>query len=129
MENYQVLRTDDSQKRAQFYAQADAQALLGSRQFVAGFLQHPETSLYQVWLSTTGFDLIYVSTHRLIADAESDVQAIKSVLSTQAFYDETALATLFQKLEAESDEKPRPLPDDLVKKISQTIRKSLAHML
>ena len=125
MENRRILRTQNPQARTRFYAQADNQALLGPRHFVAGFIQHPATKLYQVWLSTNGLDLTYLSAHRVQAVAENDVQAVKAVLSSQDIYDEAKLADLFKRLEEASDEKPQPLPDDLVMRIIQAIRKSL----
>jgi hypothetical protein len=125
MRDQSIFRTNDLQKRVQWYEQSSADAPLAAHQFVAGFVQHPTTRLYQVWLSTNGFDLIYLSTHRKEEDAEKDVQAIKSALSSQDIYDEAKLAALFQRLESESDETPELLPDELVKHIVQAIAASL----
>jgi hypothetical protein len=122
-----VLTTRNAQVKQAFYRRTDSRSPLAPRQFVVGLVQHPNTGLFQVWISTNGLDVVNVSVRQQIVDAERDVQAIKAVLSSQAIYDADKLTELFQRLEAESDEPPQPLPDELVQQITQAIGKSLAH--
>ncbi len=39
-------------------------ATLADNEMAAGFLQHPETGLYQTWISTNGLDVNFVSVHQ-----------------------------------------------------------------
>lgn len=119
-----VLRTHNVLLKQAFYERTDPTAPLAPLEFVVGLIQHPHTALFQVWISTNGLDIISISARQRIMDADADIQAIKAVLSSQAIYEESKLTELFTRLEAKSDEKPQPLPDDLVKRICQAIQQS-----
>lgn len=119
-----ILRTRNVLLKQTFYQRTDPTAPLAPLEFVVGLVQHPHTGLFQVWISTNGLDVISISARQRIMDADADIQAIKTVLSSQAIYDESKLTELFTRLEATSDEKPQPLPDDLVRRICQAIQQS-----
>jgi hypothetical protein len=116
-----VLTTRNAQVKQAFYRRTDPTAPLAPRQFVVGLVQHPHTGFFQVWISTNGLDIISVSAHRRIMDAETDIQAIKAVLGSQDIYEEEKVAALFAQLAAETDEEPCPLPEQVVKQLCQAI--------
>ena len=116
-----VLTTNDPQAVAAFYQQTDAATPLGPRQTVAGCVQHPTTSWYQVWISTNGYDVICLSAHARQRDAERDIQEIKAVLGSEDYYQETKVAALLQRLKNGSGAEPQPLPDSLVRQITRAI--------
>ena len=119
--NSLVFTTRNAQVKQAFYRRTDPTASLAPRQFVVGLVQHPHTGLFQVWISTNGLDIISVSAHRRMMDAETDVQAIKAVLGRQDIYDEHKVAALFARLAAETDEEPRSLPEQVVRQLCQAI--------
>ena len=116
-----VLTTRNAQVKQAFYRRTDPTAPLAPRQFVVGLVQHPHTGLFQVWISTNGLDIISVSAHRRIMDAETDVQAMKAVLGSQDIYNERKVDALFARLAAETDEEPRALPERVVQQLCQAI--------
>jgi hypothetical protein len=116
-----VLTTRNAQVKRAFYRRTDPTAPLAPRQFVVGLVQHPHTGLFQVWISTNGLDIISVSAHRRIMDAETDVQAMKAVLGSQDIYNERKVDALFARLAAETDEEPRALPERVVQQLCQAI--------
>jgi hypothetical protein len=122
-----VLTTRNAQVKQAFYRRTDPTAPLAPRQFVVGLVQHPHTGLFQVWISTNGLDIISVSAHRRIMDAETDVKAIKAVLGSQDIYNERKVAALIQQLATQSDEPPCPLPDDLVRQMCRAILRTVVH--
>src|SRR5258708_25617548 len=116
-----VFTTRNAQVKQAFYRRTDPTAPLAPRQFVVGLVQHPHTGLFQVWISTNGLDIISVSAHRRMIDAETNVQAIKAVLGTQHIYDEHKVAALFARLAAETDEEPNSLSEQVVRQLCQAI--------
>ncbi len=120
-----VITSADSQEREEWYEAADPAAPLDPRQFAGGVIQHPETGLYQCWISTNGLDVICVSAYRQQEPAKADLKAIKALVSRGDIYDEEKTAALFEELKQRSDEKPRPLPDDLVRQITRAILRAV----
>lgn len=116
-----VLTTRSAQESQAFYASTDDQAPLGDRQLAAGFIQHPDTGMYQVWLSTNGLDVTCLSVHRDQARAEIALEELKAFLRTPAVYDAEKCSACFEKLQADGDGEPRALPDDLVREIGRGI--------
>lgn len=86
-----------------------------------GFVQHPHTKCYQVWVSSTGFDVMLLSARHRQSDAEADIQALKAVLGSPDFYDIDKITDLLNKLINGSDETPQPLPAALTNQICQAI--------
>src|SRR5579859_3208667 len=109
-----VITTNDSQKREAFYNTTDADAPLDLDLYAVGVIEHPTTKVHQVWLSTNGLDLIFLSAQHDKSQAESDLQEIKTFIGSEDFYDEEKMATVIQKLKQGSDATPTALPDDLV---------------
>jgi hypothetical protein len=120
-----VITSADPQEREKWYRAADPAAPLDPRQFAGGVIQHPETGLYQCWISTNGLDVICVSAYRQQGPAQTDLKALKALISSGEIYDEEKTATLFEELRKHSDEKPRPLPDDLVREITRAILRAV----
>lgn len=121
MEKQILFTTKNSQVKQAFDQRTDPTAPLAPNQFVVGLIQHPQTGLFQVWLSTNGLDITNLSAHRRIMDAEMDLQMMKDALGSQDFYDTQKLEALLQQLKEESDEQPQPFPESLVKQICQGI--------
>lgn len=117
-----VTTTRDSQARQAFYGATDDQAPLSGRgQLAAGRVQHPDTGMYQVWLSTNGLDVTHLAAHRDQARADVALEELKAFLRTPAVYDSDKCAALFEKLQQDSDDEPQPLPDTIVHQITRGI--------
>ncbi len=108
-----------------FYRRTDALAPLSPTQIVVGSIQHPSTGLYQVWISTNGWDVICLSARRSVVQADADRRAIKVILGSQDIYNEEKVAALFALLAAESDEEPQPLPDRVIRQICEAIQRTV----
>jgi len=127
MDKQFVITTRNARLKQSFYQRTDPTAPLTVRQFVVGMVQHPNTSLFQVLVSTNGLDIISVSARRRIIDAEADIQAVKAILGSQDIYDERKVEAFFSQLAAESDEEPHPLPDELARQICREIVRVASH--
>ena len=121
----QVITTSNAEKSKVFYAKTDADAPLEPPMYAAGVIQHPITQLYQVWLSTNGLDVICLSAHHSQEQAEKDKQEVKILISNGDLYNDEKLTALFQRLKQESDEKPKPLPDEIVQQITREILRAV----
>lgn len=117
-----VLTTRDPQKTSKFYVATDAEAPLAHNQFVVGTAQHPDTRLFQIWLSTNGLDvtcLAACASEQLADELKAKLQAF---LKTLGVYDPDACTTFFGELRAEAGgAEPQPFPDDLVHQIGRQI--------
>jgi hypothetical protein len=116
-----VITSTNPQEREEWYQAADSTAPLEPLQFAAGVIQHPDTGFYQCWLSTNGLDVTCVSANYEKKSAEANLRALKSLITSGDLYNEEKTAAVFEKLEQNSNEKPRPLPDDLVREITRAI--------
>jgi hypothetical protein len=120
-----IITTNDSQKSEAFYSATDEDAPLELSQFAAGTIQHPGTQLYQVWISTNGLDVTCVSAHRDKSRAETALQEVKALISSDDLYDEEKVVAVLQKIKQESDAEPSALPDDLVRQILREILRAV----
>jgi hypothetical protein len=102
-----------------------SQSRLGSYQYAAGVIQHPNTKLYQVWLSTSGLDVTCLSAHRDVKKANDDLEYVRVLIRSGDLYDEEKTTELFKKLEQGSEEVPQLLPDDLVRQITREILRAV----
>ena len=123
---HQVITIHDAATSQAFFDATDAHAPLAPRLFAVGVIEHPTTKLYQVWLSTNGLDVTCVSARYAEQQAEADAQAVETLISSGDLYDDEKLAMLFHHLKQESDEEPSPLPDELVRDITQEIVRAAA---
>jgi hypothetical protein len=110
------------EKQMQLFAEADKHAVLGKYQLAAGVWQHPRTGLWQVWMSTAGSDINWLSAHRDKARADQDVEAYKQFCSTEAMYDSEQCAGFFSKLQQGSDAEPENLSTAEIANITKHIR-------
>ncbi len=120
-----VITPANTQEYEEWYRAADSSAPLKPLQFAAGVIQHPDTGFYQCWISTNGLDVTCVSANYQKESAEANLRALKSLISSGDLYNEEKTASMFKKLEQNSDEKPRPLPDDLVREITRAILRAV----
>ena len=90
----------------QLFEVADKHAVLGAYQMDAGTWQHPRTGLWQVWISTAGNDISWLSAWRDRSRAEQDVEAFKRFASTPDVYDPEKCAALFGQLAHAGDAEP-----------------------
>lgn len=118
---YEVVTTSDPVLQVELYRQTDQAIPLGLLEKMVGITQHPETGLYQVWISTIGFDIVSVSARLDLENAERDLQAIKNVLESRGYYDALKVEALLTGLCDESDSQPHPFPDELVRKLTRDI--------
>lgn len=116
-----VMTTNDPKTRQAFYATTDSQAPLAERQLAVGLVQHPDTGLHQVWLSTNGLDITCLAAYRDPGCAEVVLEELEAFLRTPDVYDDDKCATLLQKIQAAGDGEPHPLPDTVVREIGRGI--------
>jgi len=116
-----VLTTRDPQESQAFYAATDDQAPLPPRQLAAGLVQHPDSGLHQLWLSTNGLDITCLAAYRDPNHADVALEELKAFLRTVDVYDTDKCTEVFRKFQAASDGEPRPLPDDIVRLIGRAI--------
>ena len=96
----------DPEKQMRLFAEADKRAILGEHQFAAGIWRHPRTGLWQVWFSTAGSDISWISAHRSPERAERDVEEFKAAALRGDFYDAEKAAALFARLAQEGEADP-----------------------
>jgi hypothetical protein len=116
-----VTTVRDPVERKAFYHATDEEAPLGPHQIAAGAVQHPDSKLWQVWISTNGFDFTQLAAFKEEVKAINAVELVKKEVAAGNFFDEDLVVAFYQFLAEESDEKPRMLPDDLVRKLGRDI--------
>lgn len=100
---------------------AERDAPLGRYQIATGAIQHPDTRLWQVWLSTNGFDFNQLAAFNEEGKALNAVSLIKLEAQSGTFRDEELVRDFYLFLKEQSDGKTLPLPDDLVRKLGRDI--------
>lgn len=123
---HQVITIHDAVTSQAFFDATDTHAPLAPRLFAVGVIQHPTTKLHQIWLSTNGLDVTCLNARYDERQAEADAQAVEALISSGDLYDDEKLAALFHHLKQEGDEEPTPLPDELVRDITQEIARAAA---
>jgi hypothetical protein len=116
-----VITTTNPDERERFYRETDQEAPLGRHQIAAGTIQNPRNGLWQVWMSTNGLDLNYISAHKGPDQAAADVDQIKEAAARGDLYDEHKVLALVTRLAAGGDGKPQPLPEETVRAIGRDI--------
>jgi hypothetical protein len=111
----------DPVEKEAFYQATGKDAPLGRYQIAAGAIQHPDTGLWQVWLSTNGLDFSQLAAFSEESKALNAVSLIKLEAQSGTFYDEELVIDFYLFLKAQSDGKALPLPDDLVRKLGHDI--------
>ncbi len=119
--------TNNPKKKQDFYETTDADAPLDEHQFVAGMAQHPDTGLFQTWVSTNGLDITFLCAHRDKVRAEKACQELKAFLGSQAVFEDGAYERLFGRLKDSGDGDPQPLPDAMIRQITRAILRRVAH--
>jgi hypothetical protein len=110
------------QKIMELFTEADKHAVLGEYQLAAGTWQHPKTGLWQVWMSTAGSDISWLSAYQDKARAEQDVQAYKQFCSTSAIYDPDKCEAFFRQLAESSEAEPEQMDAVEIANITKQIR-------
>jgi hypothetical protein len=116
----------DPEKQMQLFAEADKHAVLGKYQLAAGICQHAQTGLWQVWMSTAGTDISWLSAHHDPQKAQADVAAYRQFAATPDVYDPEKCAAFFEKLAAGSDAEPENMDAAEIANITATIN---AHII
>lgn len=112
----------DARRQMQLYAQADRHALLGDHELAAGTWQHSRTGLWQVWMSTAGGDITWLSAHRERGEAEWAVAAFRDFAQTEGIFDPDLCATFCEKLAEHGDAEPEPMNAQEILAITTHIR-------
>jgi hypothetical protein len=112
---------NDPEKRNQLYDEAESRSTLGKYQLAAGTWQHPRTKLWQVWMSSYGTDINWISAHHDPDCAQQDVNEIKAAGQRGDLSDENKVVTLFERLEAGGDEEPENVSAADIAKITASI--------
>jgi hypothetical protein len=99
----------DPEKQMRLFAEADKHAILGEHQLAAGIWRHPHTGLWQVWFSTAGSDINWISAHRSREGAKQDVEEFKAAALRGDFSDAGKAAALFTRLLQGSEAEPETM--------------------
>ena len=96
--------------------------------YMVGVAQHPETELYQPWISISGMDVTFVSAHK----KEEDAQAVLKVLE-RAYMDGELVSIggvqrLLDLFYQSGDASPEPLPSDSLMKLVESIQSFMGHV-
>jgi hypothetical protein len=121
----QIVNTRDAGVREAFYATTDADAPLDARHIAAGYLKHPESRLYQVWISTNGLDFTPLAAFREEAKAGATVSLIQQEVQAGHFSDPDLVHEFYRFLEEESDGQVQLFPDDLIRKLGRDLLHSV----
>jgi hypothetical protein len=116
-----ITTVSEPKEREAFYQATDEKAPLGPYQIAAGTVQHPDTGFWQVWISTNGFDFTQLAAFKENYKAVNAMDLIKKEVATGNFSDEDLVVAFYEFLREESDEEPRMLPDDVVRKLGRDI--------
>src|SRR5436305_8215499 len=116
-----IMNTSDPTVREAFYRATDEQAPLGRYQIVAGTIQHPDTGLWQVWLSTNGVDFTQLAAFKEEGNAAKAVVILQKEAQAGHFSDQELVEALYEFLAQESDGEALPLPEELVRKLARDI--------
>jgi len=116
----EMLQSDPVEREA-LYQATDKNAPLGRYQIAAGAIQHPDTGLWQVWLSTNGLDFSQLAAFSEESKALNAVSLIKLEAQSGTFYDEELVIDFYLFLREQSDRKALPLPDNLIRKLGRDI--------
>ena len=120
-----VTVVSEPDEREAFYQATDEEAPLGPNQIAASTIQHPDTGFWQVWISTNGYDFTQLAAFKENRKAVNAVELIKKEVAAGNFFDEDLVAAFYLFLEEQSDEKPRMLPDDVIRKLGRDILHSV----
>lgn len=112
----------DPEKQMQLFAEADEHAILGKYQLAAGTWQHPRTKLWQVWMSTAGNDINWLSAYHDKVQAEQAVEAYKQFCATEAIYNPEQCTAFFQQLAESGDAEPENASVSDIANITKRIR-------
>jgi hypothetical protein len=104
-----------------FYQATDSDAPLGPLQLAAGYIQHPDTGFWQVWISTNGLDITSLAAFKQPGKAASAIEILKEEGRKGGLSDPALVTALFKFLEQESDGQVRPLPNELVRKLVRDV--------
>lgn len=121
----QVVNTSDAGTREAFYANTDADAPLDEHQIAAGYLKHPESGLYQVWISTNGLDFTPLAAFQEETKAGATVSLIQQEVQAGHFSDPDLVHDFYLFLAEESDGPVQLFPDDLVRKLVRDLLHSV----
>jgi hypothetical protein len=121
-----VIPIRDPREQKAFFQATDAQAPLGPHQLAAGYIQHPDTGFWQVWISTNGLDITQVAAFQQPAKAAGAIEILQKEAKNGSLANPSLVTGLFKFFEQESDGQARPLPDDLVRKL---VRDILHHVI
>jgi hypothetical protein len=112
----------DFEKQMQLFKEADKTATLGDYQLAAGVWQHPNTGLWQVWTSTAGSDITWISAHRDKSQAYKTLTAYKQFCETEDIYDPDKCTAFFQTLADSGDAEPENASGADIANITKHIR-------
>ena len=117
---------NDNERRMRLYAEADKRAVLGEYRLAAGTWKHPRTGLWQVWISTTGSDISWISVHRSPARAQQDVAELQAAGARGDLYDVDKVVALIERLARAGDGEPENVSAEDIANITSYIAKMAA---
>src|SRR5262249_21183282 len=72
-----VITSRDSLEREVFYQATDSEAPLGPSQIAAGYVQHPDTGLWELWISTNGLDITPLAAFKQLEKATGAIEILQ----------------------------------------------------
>lgn len=109
---------DDNEQRMRLYAEADKRAVLGKYQLAVGTRKHARTGLWQVWMSTTGRDINWISAYRDPTRARQVVAELQAATARRDLYDVDKVVALIERLAREGDAEPENMSAEEIANIT-----------
>lgn len=75
-----------------------------------GMVEHPETKYWQVWVTTTGEQLVWLAAFRQSGTANEVVKMVQTEAQQGGLTQPDVVAALFGFLNQKTEARPQPLP-------------------
>ena len=99
------------------WERARAQQRMDKCHIAAGVVQHPDTGVWQTWISLDGTEITLISSHYDQQVAENVVADLKTAAQMGAVDTPADVARRFVELHAPGDLEPQPLPQATMRAI------------
>ena len=103
------------------WERARAQQRMDKCHIAGGVVQHPDTGIWQTWMSLDGTEITLISSHYDQQVAEDVVADLKTAAQMGAVDTPADVARRFAELHAPGDREPQPLPQATMRAIATRV--------
>ena len=104
------------------WERARTQQRMDKCHIAAGVVQHPDTGVWQTWISLDGTEITLISSHYDQHVAEDVVADLKTAAQMGAVDTPADVARRFVELHAPGDQEPQPLPQATMRAIATGVQ-------